>query len=176
MNDDFRICFAFVVPSRLPCSATSKNIKTGSPSSPRPNLVGTVPQGMTFRPCCLDSSRAVFPTFWWGGIWPGASANAILFRFSLPFESHAPSILFRSLFFSRRPSYYRATVSRCIPIPVIAILQFVWIRTTIQYRITPNIVEMSDNKRSGMRLLRDKVQRCTSESRMHSVYNSRRQL
>lgn len=53
----------------------------GSPSSPTPNLVGTtVPQGTTFRPCCLDSSRAVFPTFWWGGIWPWASANAILFR------------------------------------------------------------------------------------------------
>lgn len=89
--------------------AMAKNIKTVvgtvAPSSPKPNLAGTVPQGMTFRPCCFDSSRAVFPTFWWGGIWLWASANAILFRspyhirfsrahhpFSFPFlcASHPP--------------------------------------------------------------------------------------
>lgn len=77
-NDDSRepprIC---PVSSALYCTS-SKNIKLlFHPGSRR-----ILPQGMTFRPCCLDSSRAVFPTFWWGGIWPGASANAIL--------SHSP--------------------------------------------------------------------------------------
>lgn len=47
--------------------------------------------------CCLDSSRAVFPTFWWGGIWPGASANAILFR--SPYHIRFSSFLLRSVSF-----------------------------------------------------------------------------
>lgn len=95
-----------------------RKISRQSPSSPKPNLAGTVPQGMTFRPCCLDSSRAVFPTFWWGGIWPWASANAILFRppyhirfsrtlhpFSFPFlcASHPPP--FRAHFGTPIPAY-----------------------------------------------------------------------
>lgn len=111
---------------RLPFRPTYYNIEKyqdsrgGHPSSPKPNLAEIVPQGMTFRPCCLDSFRAVFPTFWWGGIWLRASANAILFRSPYhptlsralhPFSLHVASATLPST-----------------PITVIAISQFVWIR------------------------------------------------
>lgn len=75
---------------------SSKNIKIHPFSYPW--MVGSrwiLPQGMTFRPCCLDSAPgAVFPTFWWGGIWPGASANAVLsrstFHLFIPFFFQLP--------------------------------------------------------------------------------------
>jgi len=60
MSDDFRTCLAFVVPpSRLCVLRREISSSHGAPSSPMPNLEGTVPQGMTFRPCCLGlvSSR-----------------------------------------------------------------------------------------------------------------------
>lgn len=139
-----RICR---VPSRSAYCKRRKISRRGAPSSPKPNLAGTAPQGMTFRPCCLDSSRAVFPTFWWGGIWLWASANAILFRF--PYHIRI---------LSRPPSFFvpfslRRVASATLPehilvlrFPLIAIPQFVWIRK-VQYGIMRNIIEMDDNEK-----------------------------
>lgn len=66
-----------------------------------------LPQGMTFRPCCLDILPAVFPTFWWGGIWPGASVNAILSRSTPTTEPRLFPLFLRRPFFSCLVPYPR---------------------------------------------------------------------
>jgi len=115
------------------CNDEKYQDSRGVPSSPELNLAGTVPQGMTFRPCCLDSSRAVFPTFWWGGIWLWASANAILFRSPYYHIRFSRALHPFSLFFAHRVHRPHKHIL-VLRFPLIAIPQFVWIRR-IQYGI-----------------------------------------
>lgn len=95
----------------------SKNTRTviglGSLVNRAEFQLGTVPQGMTFRPCCLDSSRAVFPTFWWGGIWAGSQRKCHSLSF-LPtaFDSLRSSYVL-SRFFSRRDRHSCIVTLRC---------------------------------------------------------------
>jgi len=138
MSNDFRICLAFVAfLSPFYVFATRrKNITTavGFPRHPKPNLSRTVPQGMTFRPCCLDSFWAVFPTFWWGGIWLWASANAILFRSPYHIRFFCALHPFPSLFLCVRHPSENILV---LWFPLIAIPQFVWI-PTVEYNTKNN--------------------------------------
>lgn len=98
MSDDFCICLAFVVLSIL-YAATSKNIKTveGPPVTQTKSRRDGFSRDDIQTGVAMARLELSFPTFWWGGIWREATANAIFFRFFSfrPLLSHfLPSLSF----------------------------------------------------------------------------------
>ena len=92
-----------------------------------------LPQGMTFRPCCLDSSRARLPDILMR--WDLAGSQCKCHSVSLyPWASSLPTLSSPTLLFV--PRSVSATVAPATQILVIAKLQFVLIRM-LQNRIYP---------------------------------------
>lgn len=147
MSDDFRICPVFVALLPVLRIATLKNIKTvvGLPRHPSRISQGRFLKGWHSDRVALTRLEPSFRHFDEVGF--GCEPVQMPFSFVLPTtsDSLALSILFPSLFFAHRVRHPPEHIS-VLRFPLIAIPQFVWIRT-IQYGIIQNIIEMGDNEK-----------------------------